>query len=55
MDEAFIESFNSRFRQECLNERLFLSLEDAKEKVGAWRSHYNKQRPHSRLGYQSPV
>jgi putative transposase len=54
-DNAFIESFNSRFRQECLNEHWFLSLEDAKEKVEAWRGHYNEQRPHSRSGYQSPV
>jgi hypothetical protein len=54
-DNAFIESFNSRFRQECLNEHWFLSLEDAKEKIEAWRGHYNEQRPHSSLGYQSPV
>jgi putative transposase len=54
-DNAFIESFNSRFRQECLNEHWFLSLEDAKEKIEAWRSHYNEERPHSSLGYQSPV
>jgi putative transposase len=39
-DNAFIESFNSRFRQECLNEHWFLSLEDATEKIEAWRSHY---------------
>jgi putative transposase len=54
-DNAFIESFNSSFRQECLNEHWFLSLEDAKEKVGAWRGHYNEQRPHSSLGYQAPL
>jgi putative transposase len=54
-DNAFIEAFNSRFRQECLNEHWFLSLEDAKEKIEAWRGHYNEQRPHSSLGYQSPV
>jgi len=54
-DNAFIESFNSRFRQECLNEHWFLSLEDATEKIEAWRSHYNEQRPHSSLGYQSPL
>jgi hypothetical protein len=54
-DNAFIESFNSRFRQECLNEHWFLSLEDAKEKVEAWRGHYNEQRPHSSLRYQSPM
>jgi putative transposase len=54
-DNAFIESFNSHFRQECLNEHWFLSLEDATEKIETWRSHYNEQRPHSSLGYQTPV
>jgi putative transposase len=54
-DNAFIVAFNSRFRQECLNEHWFLSLEDATEKIEAWRSHYNEQRPHSSLGYQSPL
>jgi len=54
-DNAFIESFNSRFRQECLNEQWFVSLEDAKEKVETWRWHYNEQRPHSSLGYQTPA
>jgi putative transposase len=54
-DNAFIEAFNSRFRQECLNEHWFLSLEDAKEKIEAWRGHYNGERPHSSLGYQTPL
>jgi putative transposase len=54
-DNAFSESFNSRFRQECLNEHWFLSLEDAKEKIEAWRSPYNEPRPPSSLGYQSPL
>lgn len=54
-DNAFIEAFNSRFRQECLNEHWFLSLEDATEKIEAWRGHYNEQRPHSSLGYQTPA
>ena len=43
-DNAFIESFNGRFRQECLNENWFLSLEDAEEKVESWRNHYNGER-----------
>ena len=42
-------------RQECLNEHWFLSLEYAKDKIEAWRSHYNEQRPHSSLGYQTPA
>ena len=46
-DNAFIESFNGRLRQECLNENWFLSLEDASEKVESWRRHYNGERPHS--------
>ncbi len=54
-DNAFIEAFNSRFRQECLNEHWFLSLEDATEKIEAWRLHYNEERPHSSLGYKSPL
>ena len=53
-DNAFIESFNGRFRQECLNENWFLSLEDAREKVETWRNHYNGERPHSALGNLSP-
>ena len=51
---AFIESFNDRFRQECLNENWFLSLADAEEKVERWRNHYNGERPHSALGNLSP-
>ena len=54
-DNAFIESFNGRFRQECLNESWFLSLEDAREKVETWRQHYNTERPHGALGNLAPV
>jgi putative transposase len=54
-DNAFIESFNGRFRQECLNESWFLSLEDAKEKVERWRQHYNGERPHGALGNLTPM
>ena len=53
-DNAFIESFNGRFRQECLNENWFLSLEDAEDKVESWRRHYNGERPHSALGNLAP-
>ena len=53
-DNAFIEAFNSRFRQECLNEHWFLSLMDAQEKVEAWRRDYNSRRPHSSLGNMTP-
>ena len=54
-DNAFIEAFNNRFWQECLNEHWFLSLEDAQEKIEGWRGHYIEHRPHSSLEYQSPV
>jgi putative transposase len=54
-DNALIESFNGRFREECLNESWFLSLEDAREKVEEWRQHYNRERPHGSLGNLSPV
>jgi len=54
-DNALIEAFNGRFRQECLNENWFLSLEDAKEKVEEWRQHYNLERPHGALGNRPPV
>ena len=54
-DNAFIEAFNGRFRQECLNENWFLSLEDAQEKIGTWRKHYNGDRPHGALGNLAPL
>jgi putative transposase len=41
-DNAIIESFNGRLRQECLNEHWFLSLDDAKAKIEAWRRFYNE-------------
>ena len=53
-DNGLIEAFNGRLRAECLNENWFLSLADAKEKVGAWRMHYNTERPHSALGSLAP-
>ncbi len=53
-DNAYIESFNARFRLECLNEHWFLSLEDAREKIEEWRQDYNAHRPHSSLGNVSP-
>ena len=53
-DNAFIESFNGSFRDECLNTNWFLSLEDAREKIEAWRRDYNEWRPHSSLDNLSP-
>jgi putative transposase len=54
VENAFIESFNGKFRDECLNENWFTSLQDAKEKIGEWRKDYNRYRPHSSLGNKSP-
>jgi putative transposase len=53
-DNAFIESFNGRLRQECLNQNWFLSLADARETIENWRQDYNEYRPHSSLGQQTP-
>jgi putative transposase len=51
---AFIESFNGRFRDECLNENWFLDIHDARRIIEAWRIDYNASRPHSALGYATP-
>lgn len=51
---AFIESFNGRLRDECLNETLFSSLNDAREKLINWREDYNHYRPHSSIGNLTP-
>lgn len=53
-DNAFIESFNGSFRDECLNANWFLSLEDARSKIETWRKDYNEFRPHSALGHKTP-
>ncbi len=52
---AFIESFNGRLRDECLNETLFSSLRDARYELSRWREDYNQVRPHSALGNLSPA
>ena len=51
---GFVESFNGRFRDECLNEHLFDSLRHARNLIGAWRDDYNHHRPHSSLGGLTP-
>ena len=53
-DNAMVESFNGRLRQECLNEHWFMSLQDARNKIEAWRGFYNEERPHSALDWQTP-
>jgi putative transposase len=54
-ENSFIESFNGRFRDECLNENWFRSIEQARERIEAWRQEYNTERPHSSLGNLSPL
>ncbi len=54
VENAYIESFNGRFRDECLNENWFVTMAQARRVIDAWRSEYNEQRPHSRLGYLTP-
>ena len=51
---GFIESFNGKLRDECLNETLFGSLTEAKETLKEWKDDYNQQRPHSSLGNLTP-
>src|SRR6185437_12367462 len=55
VQNAFVESFNSRLRDECLNEHVFLSLAEARTTIEAWRDDYNHRRPHSSLGALTPV
>ena len=54
-DNAFVESFNGRFRDECLNQHWFTSLEEVRKTVEAWRIDYNTERPHRALGQQTPA
>jgi putative transposase len=53
-ENAFIESFNGRLRDECMNIHQFTSIEDARAKIEAWRIDYNQHRPHSSLGHRTP-
>lgn len=53
-DNAFIESFNGKFRNECLNTQWFANLEHAREIIAAWHSDYNDVRPHSSLDGMTP-
>ena len=53
-ENAYIESFNGKFRDECLNEHWFLSLAHARNVIEAWRTEYNTERPHSSLRNRTP-
>ena len=54
MQNGHVESFNGRFRDECLNHNWFPTLADAKGKIERWRREYNQERPHSSLAYRTP-
>ena len=55
MQNAFVESFNGRMRDEFLNETLFLGLDHARKKIATWVDDFNHLRPHSALAYQTPA
>jgi putative transposase len=52
---AYIESFNGKFRDECLNEQWFLTLAQARQEIARWRRDYNEVRPHSSVGRIPPA
>jgi putative transposase len=54
MENAYCESFNGKFRDECLNDHCFLDLDEAHQVIEDWRQDYNTQRPHSSLGNHTP-
>jgi putative transposase len=53
-ENGFIEASNGKLRDECLNVHQFLSIDDARSKIEAWRVDYNRNRPHSSLGQLTP-
>lgn len=55
IENAYVESFNGKFRDECLNEHWFLSVAEAQQIIEAWRIDYNTVRPHRSLGQQTPA
>ena len=52
---AFVESFNGKFRDECLNTSWFETLDQARDEIQSWRTDYNEERPHSSLGNIPPA
>jgi Integrase core domain len=54
VQNAFVESFHGRSREECLNASWFRNLFEARAKITAWKKEYNEERPHSSLGYLTP-
>ena len=53
-ENAYVESFHGRLRDECLNVSWFWNLFDARRKISAWQTDYNQARPHSALAYRTP-
>jgi Integrase core domain len=55
VENGYIESFNGRLRDECLNGEIFFDLADARQKLEHWRRDYNERRPHSSLADRTPA
>jgi putative transposase len=55
MQNGRVESFNGRLRDECLNGNWFQTIGQAKQRIESWREEYNRERPHSSLGYLTPA
>ena len=55
VQNAFVESLNGKLRDECLTLLWFRSLAHARDEISRWRHHYNAERPHSALGYRTPL
>jgi len=55
VENAYVESFNGRLRDECLNTHLFFDMQDAQEKLAYWQKDYNEERPHGNLGSLTPA
>ena len=55
VQNAFVESFNGKFREECLSQNWFTSLDHARREIAAWRYDYNHVRPHKSLGWMTPA
>ncbi len=54
IQNAFVKSFNARFRDTCLNEYWFTGLADARQSIESWRQHHNRERPYGALQYRTP-
>lgn len=54
-ENGYCESFNGKLRDECLNREIFYTLKEARVLIEQWRRFYNKERPHSALGYRPPA